>query len=417
MRKPGFGLLSAFLLSRCVFANTLELYTFQAPPYQVMETEAGHTVGVTGSTVNTLRCITERIGWQPHIRVVPENRAIHALEQNVVDGYFTVGESSQLDAYAASTAPIALEKWYFFARKPIRNFHQVRLSTIAGSNEARWLRDNDYPVLIKATTIEQLLALLDRNRVDAIVVDWRVMATYLKSKGAHPADPDAQFQSTFIRFAPLRLYLTQRFTTRHPAFLRQFNHNLDGCVSTDFELGQSERRAVKVLARSLLADLRSTTDVTTNIISGDRGGTLASILNLDSQWQALAPYAPSQLANQLLTLPASQQLAHWQAGTNGLVSEVFLMNDTGSITALSQLTSDYWQGDEAKFQALLNLPPGSLVVSPMYFDDSSKRFQVTVSQAVVADESGRFIGAIAIGLDVEKALQGYLARQTGTDGH
>ncbi len=405
MRKSGIRLLLTVLLGPPAFAETLDLYTFQAPPYQVVQTEAGHSMGATGTTVSTLECISRAIGWRNNIRVVPQNRAIHALELGIVDGIFAIGESSRLEAYASATAPIALEKWYFFTRRPIADFHSARLSAIAGSNEARWLRRHDYPVLIEATSTEQLLALLDRKRVDAIVVDWHVMASYLKSRGAYPATPDAQFQSTFIRFAPLSLYVSQRFTARYPEFLGQFNHHLDGCVSTDFELLPPEQRELETLARSLLRDLRSTVDVTANILARDRHETLASILNLDSQWQALAPYAPSQLANQLLTRPVSRQLAKWQAGTNGLVSETFLMDDLGAITALSQLTSDYWQGDEAKFRALTDQPTDRLVVSPIYFDDSSKRFQVTVSQAVISPATGKFIGAIALGLDVERALQ------------
>lgn len=405
MRKSGIRLLLGVLLSQPVSAETLELYTFEAPPYQVMQTEAGHPIGATGTTVSALQCIFRKIGWQNNIRVVPENRAIHALESNQVDGIFAVGESPQLNAYAAATAPIALEKWYFFARQPIADFHQVRLSAIAGSNQARWLRRHNYPVLIEATSTEQMLALLDRKRVDAIVADAHVMATFLHQRGAHPVDPVAQFHATFIRFAPLRLYVNQRFTAGHPGFLERFNHHLAGCVSTDFELRPAEREDLKTLARSLLSSLRSTIDVSANILASDRRSTLADILNLDSQWQALAPYAPSPLASTLLALPASRQLAKWQAGTHGLVSEAFLVDDLGAISALSQLTSDYWQGDEAKFQELLNQPSGSLVVSPMYFDDSSKRFQVTVSQAVISKQTGRFIGAIAIGLDVESALQ------------
>lgn len=405
MRAPGIRLLLVLLFSQSVSAETLDLYTFQAPPYQVVETEAGHSIGVNGTTVNTLRCITDQIGWQTQIHVVPQNRGIQAFARNFVDGYFPVGESSALDVFGTSTAPIALEKWYFFSRNPVSDFHTARLSVIAGSNEAAWLRRHDYPVLIEATSTEQLLALLDRARVDAIVADWHVMATYLNQAGTDPGASSAQFQSTFIRFAPLRLYLSQRFTADHPAFLVQFNHHLAGCVSTDFELSEAERSAIAELARQLFDSLQSGTDIATIITDGKRAASLAETLNLDRQWQALAPYSPSELADQLLSLPISRQLAQWQVTAAGLVSEVFLMDDTGAIIGLSQLTSDYWQGDEAKFQNLVNQPPDRLEISPMYFDDSSKRFQITVSRAVNASANGNFIGAIAIGLDVEKALQ------------
>ncbi len=67
---------------------------------------------------------------------------------------------------------------------------------------------------------------------------------------------------------------------------------------------------------------------------------------------------------------------------------------------MTDKTSDYWQGDEAKFKESYKDGQGALHVSKVKFDDSTQTYVVQVSVPVV--DGSEIIGAITIGVDVDK---------------
>ena len=82
----------------------------------------------------------------------------------------------------------------------------------------------------------------------------------------------------------------------------------------------------------------------------------------------------------------------------------------GTLVAMSQLTSDYWQGDEPKFNAVVsNIRSGlpgleAMYLSAIRYDASTSRFQVTVSAPVGPITNKLPKGVISLGLDIEEAL-------------
>ena len=77
------------------------------------------------------------------------------------------------------------------------------------------------------------------------------------------------------------------------------------------------------------------------------------------------------------------------------------MDNQGANVCMTDKTSDYWQGDEAKFQKSYNNGAGGMDISDVKFDDSSQAYIVQVS-VPVKDAGGKVIGAVTIGIDVDK---------------
>lgn len=395
-------------LSSSVSASVLTLYTFNAPPYQIAGMAGNDPRLVHGTTVDTIKCIAGRQEWTPSIRVVPQNRALHSLRNQSVDGYFAVDASRSLTDFAGASAPIALEKWYFYSHAPIDDFHSARIAVISGSNEALWLEQSPYKAAMSVATASQLLALLARKRVDAILMDQRVMA--ILADGTTIDEVPRPLIAQFIRFAPLHLYINHSYIRRHPEFIPRFNTEIEHCVRDGFTLSETESAAMEALARDLMQDLGNLMDLQTLLSRPLRNRSLSDILNLDNQWQAHAPTLASPLARDILALPPSRELARWQKDQSGLVTEVFLTDRLGANVAQSQLTTDYWQGDELKFQRVVAAPPDALYLSDVRFDGSAQRFQVHASMPVRARADGRFLGAVVMGLDIELVLQNHLSR-------
>ena len=81
-------------------------------------------------------------------------------------------------------------------------------------------------------------------------------------------------------------------------------------------------------------------------------------------------------------------------------AEIFVMDNQGANVAMTGKTSDYWQGDEAKFQKSFAGGSGAVFIDEVKFDDSSQAYLVQVSVPVT--EGGKAIGAITFGINVDE---------------
>ncbi|MBW3197110.1 hypothetical protein [Marinobacter nauticus] len=381
------------------------LYTFLAPPYQYEEPQIPV---VTGETTETIRCALNKSGFQARISLMPQSRARYSLERNLVDGYYAVGASEELDQSAVRSHPVALEKWHwFFTAEAKPDPGTARIGVVGGSNEAIWLEDNDLKPFITVTGAEQLPALLVRKRIDLALMDQRAM-NYLQDQKSRV---DWSLNSDFVRYAPLHLYVSSRFSADHPRFLSGFNAHLAGCAMPSMQLSEQEASEVQGLAQALMADLSGNINLTNAIYQGPTYDNLTDILTKDTLWQALAPHHPTPLAGEILELPASRAMTAWQASHSPLVTEVLLTDKAGALVAMSRLSSDFWQGDEPKVQEIaLETDRGverkrDMWISPIRYDASTARFQVMVSFPVPLNEPNNGLeGVLVLGLDIEHAL-------------
>lgn len=79
--------------------------------------------------------------------------------------------------------------------------------------------------------------------------------------------------------------------------------------------------------------------------------------------------------------------------------EVFLMDNQGANVAMTNKTSDYWQGDEAKWQESFNSGIGAVHIGDVEFDESAQDYLVQVSVPVIDAEKA--IGSITIGINLD----------------
>ena len=112
------------------------------------------------------------------------------------------------------------------------------------------------------------------------------------------------------------------------------------------------------------------------------------------------PLIASVLANSL-----SAYLKDVKADAAGLYTEIFVMDDKGLNVGQSDVTSDYWQGDEAKWKKTFLAGADGLLIDEVEFDESSQTYQSQVSVAIVDPTTGKSIGAVTVGVDVEKVAQ------------
>ncbi|OWU82927.1 hypothetical protein ATO6_21470 [Oceanicola sp. 22II-s10i] len=130
------------------------------------------------------------------------------------------------------------------------------------------------------------------------------------------------------------------------------------------------------------------------------GITQARIDALEYEWQSQIAAAESPLIDGVTRSAAADVLRLRVAESSGIIAEVFVMDAHGLNVAASGLTSDYWQGDEAKFTETFGAG-GGVHVSDVEFDESTQLYLGQVSVPISDPDTGALIGAATIGLNAE----------------
>ncbi|MEO0821879.1 MAG: hypothetical protein AAF074_15805 [Pseudomonadota bacterium] len=120
---------------------------------------------------------------------------------------------------------------------------------------------------------------------------------------------------------------------------------------------------------------------------------------MDKAWRAEQGSGP--MIFDLLDRQASIILRDRRELSNGVITEIILMDQYGLNVAISDPTSDFYQGDEAKYQQTYLKGPGAVHVSEIEFDESTGFDQTQVSMTVTDPESGKAIGAVTFGINLE----------------
>ena len=132
--------------------------------------------------------------------------------------------------------------------------------------------------------------------------------------------------------------------------------------------------------------------------------TPADIERLDAQWRRETTSASRPLIQDLLARDLSQFLRDMQARQVGLFTEIFVVDSRGLNVGQSDVTSDYWQGDEDKWRETFLRGPGAIFIDRVEQDESTQQFQSQVSLSIADPQSGEVIGSLTVGVDVDRAI-------------
>lgn len=122
---------------------------------------------------------------------------------------------------------------------------------------------------------------------------------------------------------------------------------------------------------------------------------------LDKEWRAETSATDKPLIDKVLARPLSKFLREKADETEGLITEIFVMDNKGLNVGQSDVTSDYWQGDEAKWQKTFPVGPDAIHMSDVELDESTQTYQSQLSLPVIDSDGITVIGAVTVGINVE----------------
>lgn len=154
---------------------------------------------------------------------------------------------------------------------------------------------------------------------------------------------------------------------------------------------------LKALGSGALAKIVAEASVVAAVKAQNAKNTsLDDIKKLDDKWMKTAGY--DDFMKSLMGNDCAKSL-NAAAKANKYIVEAFVMDNKGANVCMMDKTSDYWQGDEAKFEKSFAAGKGEVFVDKVKFDESTQSYIAQVSIPVM--EGGKAIGAVTFGINVE----------------
>ena len=157
--------------------------------------------------------------------------------------------------------------------------------------------------------------------------------------------------------------------------------------------------ALKNFAKSVLVPLCSNSVFVTETAAQNAKATpLSEIQSIDEQWQAAEEELPifaEKLGN------ACAEEIRKVVAANPAIIEAFVMDNQGAVVGENLMTSDYWQGDEPKWQNSYKDGQGGIDVGEESFDRSANEVIQQISLPII-DSAGNVIGAVTYGIATGK---------------
>ena len=127
----------------------------------------------------------------------------------------------------------------------------------------------------------------------------------------------------------------------------------------------------------------------------------------DLQWRAEREAEDQPLVAAILTNPLSSYLTQVQARSGGLFAEIFVMDAVGLNVGQSSITSDFWQGDEAKFQNTFPNGPDAVFIDEAEYNEDSDSWRTQLNMTM-SNADREPIGAVTVEVNLNE-----LARRRG----
>lgn len=126
------------------------------------------------------------------------------------------------------------------------------------------------------------------------------------------------------------------------------------------------------------------------------------IAALDWKWRSETEAHSKPMIQALMSNALSSFLSLKKRAGDGLYTEIIVMDNKGLNVGQSDVTSDYWQGDEDKWRKTFMAGPDAVHIGDITRDKSTRRLQSQISLPVIDPATKKSIGAITFGIDVSR---------------
>lgn len=126
------------------------------------------------------------------------------------------------------------------------------------------------------------------------------------------------------------------------------------------------------------------------------------VVAMDNMWRQQREEEDRPFIAAVLSNPLSTYLTRVQAHSAGIFTEIFIMDDKGLNVGQSSISSDYWQGDEAKWQRTYQGNVGAVFVDEPEFNNATEQWRVQYNVAITNEDGSENIGAATVEVNLSE---------------
>ena len=173
---------------------------------------------------------------------------------------------------------------------------------------------------------------------------------------------------------------------------------LCGTAMADTNIGQDELRAILKGKIDRLEELTKKKRLLDAVIAQNNEKlTLDEIKRRDNEWINSGDNLPLKLS--MSQGRAGISLRKIVSTHQDTYNEAFLTDNQGANVAAYPLTTDYWQGDEEKWQKSFNNGNGEVYVGNIQMDESTHTNAVQISLPMISE--GKTVGVLIVGVKLD----------------
>ena len=139
-------------------------------------------------------------------------------------------------------------------------------------------------------------------------------------------------------------------------------------------------------------------------IAATAGLTAEEIDARDLAWRAEIGTSDRPTITPGLTGPVADFLRDHLANSGGAITGIFVMDARGLNVAASDVTSDYWPGDEGRHRQTYGMGAGAVHFGDVACDGSSQKYQAQISFSLSDPASGEAFGAMTVGVNANNLM-------------
>lgn len=169
-------------------------------------------------------------------------------------------------------------------------------------------------------------------------------------------------------------------------------------VSTIYSDTHELPKQLILFAENVLAEFGKNSDIIREVKNQNRENiSLSTIKDRDAQWRTtedIDSFIFEKMSNRCAFILLNIE------NTYSFIVETFVMDNQGANVGQTGKTSDYWQGDEAKFIESFNYARGAIHYGDVEYDESVNEIITQISVPVM--DGDRAIGAITFGVSLDR---------------
>lgn len=374
MKLSVFSYLLVMALNQAVAEDTIDKHIVIAT--HTSTPSPSSIASISNNNVDpVLTCIFDKMGYSFEVYNLPWARAKKELERGSVDAIFFTASNEILPGI--NTNPIYLDRWMAYGiNKNSFHLEGKSVGTLRGSNLSNWLATQNTANQMKATSVEQLIGLLSAGRFDYFVANYEQIEA--QDTGITDVENLNRF---FIKYQATGVTFSLQAVDKWADVKDQFDNQITLCNPSITQLNHAEKSEVTsfmhyVVMSKVLAKVFPLKGDFSEKVSGLSP---EEVMRRDDEWkEAFIAKRLTGLMQNVLNNELSLALQEIHSNTPNIV-ELFITDKNGVLLGASEITSDYYQGDENK---IIELNSTDFYISDVHFDESTRHFQVHFSMRI-----------------------------------